>query len=167
MQTSSSSRPLWFWLLVALLIIVLDQISKWAVVFNIPYQDAWVILPVFNLTHVYNPGAAFSFLADAGGWQRHFFSALAVGASIFIVVMLRQNKHDRFLCWALALVLGGAIGNLIDRVLLGHVIDFIQVHWQDNYFPAFNVADSAISIGAVLMLWDGFFRKKPQPDAPV
>lgn len=150
-------------LLIAALAIVLDQISKWLIVSHIPLHGVVAILPVFNLTHVYNPGAAFSFLADAGGWQRHFFSALALGASIAIIFILRKHHQDKIFALALSLILGGAIGNLIDRVLLGHVIDFIQVYWGQHYFPAFNIADSAITIGAILMLWDGLFVKKPTP----
>lgn len=150
-------------LFIAAIVIILDQISKWLIVSHIPFHSAVAILPVFNLTHVYNPGAAFSFLADAGGWQRHFFSALALGASIVIIFILRKHHQDQIFALALSLILGGAIGNLIDRVLLGHVIDFIQVYWGQHYFPAFNIADSAITIGAILMLWDGLFVKKPTP----
>lgn len=147
-------------LIIAAIVIVLDQISKWLIVTGIPLHGVVPILPVFNLTHVYNPGAAFSFLADAGGWQRHFFSALAVTASVVIIVILKKHHHDKLFALALSLILGGAIGNLIDRILLGHVVDFLQVYWGNAYFPAFNIADSAITIGAALMLWDGFFIKK-------
>ena len=155
------------WLLLAFVVVILDQFSKWLVLQYIPYDKfhpaSITLLPFLNLTHVYNPGAAFSFLADAGGWQRHFFSGLAVLASGFIIVMLKKNPQDKLLALALSLILGGAVGNLIDRVLLGHVLDFIDVWWGGWHFPAFNVADSAITVGAILMLWDAMFARKQQP----
>ena len=114
---------------------------------------------VFHFTYLRNSGAAFSFLADAGGWQRIFFTAIAVIASVVIIMLLRKPQNHRLFNAALALILGGAIGNLIDRVLLGHVVDFIQVHAGGYYWPAFNVADSAITIGAALLIWDSF--RKP------
>lgn len=157
------------WLLLAFVVVILDQLSKWLILQHIPYDQyhpvTVAVLPFLNLTHVYNPGAAFSFLADAGGWQRHFFSALAVLASGFIIVMLKKNPQDKLLALALSLILGGAIGNLVDRLLLGHVLDFIDVWWGGHHFPAFNVADSAITLGAILMVWDAFFVRKPQAAA--
>lgn len=151
------------WLLLAFVVVVLDQISKWLILQHIPYLERVPVLPLLNLTHVYNPGAAFSFLADAGGWQKHFFSVLAVAASIFIIALLRKNPQDKRLSLALSLILGGAIGNLIDRLMFGHVIDFVDVYWGNAHFPAFNVADSAISIGAALMIWDSFAgSRKPE-----
>ncbi len=110
--------------------------------------------PFFNLVLVYNTGAAFSFLAGAGGWQRWFFMAVSVVVSVAIVFMLRKHERERFLSFALALVLGGALGNLYDRVMLGEVVDFVQLHAAGYYWPAFNVADSAISVGVVLLVWD-------------
>ena len=114
--------------------------------------------PFFNLVHVLNPGAAFSFLAGAGGWQRWFFSALAAGVSIFIVWMLKKNAQQRMFCWSLSLILGGAIGNLIDRVAYGHVIDFLDFHIGGWHWPAFNIADGAITIGAALFVLDELRR---------
>jgi signal peptidase II len=107
---------------------------------------------------LHNPGAAFSFLADAGGWQRWFFTIFAVGVSVMLVVWLRKVRltTEPILAIALALVLSGAVGNVIDRIEHGYVVDFIHVHWQQAYFPAFNIADSAITIGAILLLWDAF-----------
>lgn len=156
------------WLLLALVIVVLDQLTKWLVLQYIPYYEyspvRIPILPLLNLTHVYNPGAAFSFLADAGGWQRHFFSGLAIVASGFIIMMLKKDPQDKRLALALSLILGGAIGNLIDRLLLGHVLDFIDVYWGVRHFPAFNIADSAITVGAMVMIWDSLFNQKKQAD---
>ena len=107
---------------------------------------------------VYNQGAAFSFLADSGGWQRWFFSALALGVSVMIVWMLNRNSTERLFCWSLSLILGGAVGNLIDRLLYGHVIDFLDVHVGGWHWPAFNVADSAITVGAALFVLDELRR---------
>lgn len=149
----------WLWL--SVLVIVLDQITKQLILANFQPYEVLPILPVFNLTLMFNSGAAFSFLADQGGWQRWFFSAIAVVVSVVIVLWLkRMPSTDRLLAIALALVLGGALGNVWDRLMLGHVVDFIQVYWDVHYFPAFNVADSAITIGAILLLWDGFFGHK-------
>ncbi len=117
--------------------------------------DVQVIAPFFNLVLWHNTGAAFSFLAGAGGWQRWFFIGVTIAVSAVLLVMLRRSSKNRLLCVALALVLGGAGGNLWDRVTLGYVVDFIQLHAAGYYWPAFNVADSAISVGVVLILWDG------------
>jgi len=123
------------------------------------------ITPFFNLVLAYNKGAAFSFLADAGGWQRGFFISLAVVISAFLLWMMRAHPANRLLCVALALVFGGAMGNLYDRVVLGHVVDFIQIHGAGYYFPAFNVADSAISVGAGLLILDSFRKHPPASTA--
>mgnify|MGYP003298149164 CR=1 FL=1 len=112
----------------------------------------------FNIVRAHNTGAAFSFLAGAAGWQRWFFVGLGAVAAVFIVWMLRNHAGQKLFCWALALILGGALGNVIDRLLHGHVVDFIQVHWNQHYFPSFNVADSAISIGAALLILDELRR---------
>ena len=124
------------------------------------------VAPFWNWVLTFNPGAAFSFLADAGGWQRWFFTALALGVSGWIVVMLRQHRGEFRLALALSLILGGALGNVIDRVLYGVVVDFIQWHAAGFYWPSFNLADSAICLGAGLMLWDQF-RAKPEDDNEV
>jgi len=148
----------WRWLPLTLAVIVLDQFTKEMVLNNLAPYESIVVLPVLNITLMYNTGAAFSFLADAAGWQRWLFAALALGIGAAIVVWLRKLKarSQGLLACSLALILGGALGNVIDRIQLGHVIDFIHVHWNAAYFPAFNVADSAISVGAGLLLLDAF-----------
>jgi len=148
------------WIFWAVAIIALDQVSKQLVSGWLNYGEQIPILPSLNLTLAHNPGAAFSFLADAGGWQRHFFTALAIGVSGFILWVLWFKPQDAWMNWSLTLIMAGAIGNVIDRILFGHVIDFIQVFYKTWYFPAFNVADSAITIGAAVMLIDGFFHKE-------
>ena len=150
----------WLWL--SVLVFVLDQASKLFFENSLSlYQQIVVIPDYFSWSLAYNKGAAFSFLASESGWQRWFFAAIAVVVSAVLVVWLKRLKaHETWLALALALVLGGAIGNLFDRVVYGHVIDFILVHWQNRwYFPAFNLADSAITLGAILLALDMF---KPQ-----
>jgi len=148
------------WLLLALCITALDQLSKWAISARLHYAERVTLLPVFDLTLVYNPGAAFSFLADAGGWQRWFFTVLAGGVAVFIVWLLHRHRDQRRFSFALTLILGGALGNLIDRSLYGHVVDFLLFYWRDWYFPAFNLADTAISCGAVLLIADELLRAR-------
>src|SRR5690606_8621286 len=144
------------WLWVSVVVIVLDQISKYAIVRNLTEFDEIVLLPVLSIVRLHNEGAAFSILSDASGWQRWFFTLLGVAVSIGILVWLRRlpARGQSVLAAGLAFVLGGALGNVIDRVLWGHVIDFIRVHYGAWSFPAFNVADSAITIGAVLIVFD-------------
>jgi signal peptidase II len=145
------------WLPLGLLVIGLDQLVKWQVVSHLtPYQPVPVLPPVLDFTLMYNTGAAFSFLSDASGWQRWLFIALAVGVSGGIVLWLARLKarSQGLLACSLALILGGALGNVIDRVRSAHVVDFIHAHWNGHHFPAFNVADSAITIGAALLLLD-------------
>ena len=159
-DTARFGRLKWLWL--SLLVFVLDQASKLFFENSLSlYQQIVVIPDYFSWTLAYNKGAAFSFLASESGWQRWFFAAIAVVVSAVLVVWLKRLKaHETLLALALALVLGGAIGNLFDRVVYGHVIDFILVHWQNRwYFPAFNLADSAITLGAILLALDMF---KPQ-----
>jgi signal peptidase II len=142
----------------SLLVVVLDQLSKYWMVTNFAEYEVLRVWPVFNLTLVYNTGAAFSFLSDAGGWQRWFFVTIGVLVSAAMVVWLsRLDVRERLTAYGLALVVGGAIGNLIDRIVLGKVVDFLQWHWQDWYWPSFNLADSAITLGVVLLLIDGLF----------
>lgn len=147
-------------LALAALVLGLDQASKLAVLRLIePYQTI-PVLPGFNLTLAFNRGASFSFLADAGGWQRWLFSAISVAASVVIVVLLRRTAPgDRLNASGLSLVLGGALGNLIDRLWLGHVVDFLDVYYSASHWPAFNVADSAITVGAVLLVL-GMWRQE-------
>ena len=151
------------WLLLSVLILVADRVTKDIFEGTLSmYQRIEVIPGYFDWTLAYNTGAAFSFLADAAGWQRWFFAAIAIVVSVVLVVWLKRLKrHETLLAVALAMVLGGALGNLYDRVVLGHVVDFILVHWQNRwYFPAFNLADSAITLGAILLALDMF---KAQP----
>jgi len=149
------------WLLLSLLVVVLDQASKYLADEHLSYAQAVALLPVFDLTLVYNRGAAFSFLADAGGWQRWFFAALAAAVSVVLVIWIKRlRSSETLLAIALAMILGGALGNLYDRVMLGYVIDFISVHYRQYYFPAFNLADAAISVGAVLLIADSLFQRK-------
>jgi signal peptidase II len=146
------------WLGIAFAVIVLDQLTKAWIASTFQLGDARMVTPFFDLVRAHNRGAAFSFLNDASGWQRWFFIGLGVAAAAFIVWMLKRHGGQRVFGWALALILGGALGNVIDRLLHGHVIDFIQVHWKSHYFPSFNVADSAISIGAALLILDELRR---------
>lgn len=150
-----------FWLLLSLLAIVIDQWTKSIAVAHLVYAQPVPVMPMLNWTLLHNYGAAFSFLSDAGGWQRYFFTSLAsVVSVIFAVWLLRLPKNTVVLAAALSLILGGAIGNLIDRVTLGYVVDFIHVYYNDSHFPAFNIADSAITLGVILMLIDTFFLEK-------
>jgi signal peptidase II len=146
------------WLGIALVVVLLDQASKIMMSQFLLYGQSETITSYFNLVMVYNKGAAFSFLSDQPGWQRYFFTAISVIASLFILWMLRRNPTQRLFCWSLALILGGAIGNLIDRIAYGHVIDFLDFHVGGWHWPAFNVADSAITVGAILFVLDEFRR---------
>jgi signal peptidase II len=148
----------WRWLSVTAVVVLLDQLSKLWIVRHFSYGASLALLPVLNVTLRFNTGAAFSLLADASGWQRWLFTALAVLVGAAIVVWLGQlDRRQRLLALSLSLILAGALGNLIDRLRIGHVVDFVDVHWKDVHFPAFNVADSAITIGAILMLLDAWF----------
>jgi len=145
------------WLGLSLFAILLDQGTKLAIDSSMKLYQSIPILPFFKLTYVHNTGAAFSFLSEAGGWQRWFFAGLALAISCVIAVWLaRLKQHETLLAVALALVLGGAIGNLIDRLAYGYVIDFLDVYYQTWHWPAFNIADSAITLGVVLMLLESF-----------
>jgi len=145
----------WLWL--SLLALILDQWSKQIVDSGMQLYQSIPVIPYFNLTYVHNTGAAFSFLSQAGGWQRWFFAGLAFTVSVIITIWLaRLKKHETMLAIALSLVLGGAVGNLIDRLVYGYVIDFLDVYYQDWHWPAFNVADSAITVGVILMLVESF-----------
>ena len=152
------STGLLLWLGIAVIVVLLDQVSKITMSRLLVYGQSEMITPYFNLVMVYNQGAAFSFLADSGGWQRWFFSGLAFVVSLVIIWILHKNTTQRLFCWALTLILGGAVGNLIDRVLYGHVIDFLDFHIGTLHWPAFNVADSAITVGAALFVLDELRR---------
>jgi signal peptidase II len=150
----------WLWL--SLAVIGLDQATKFLVVRFFELYERVEVLPVLDFTLLHNTGAAFSMLANASGWQRPFFVTLGLVVSVMLIIwMWRSPRGDKLLPMALALILGGAIGNVIDRVRLGYVVDFIHAHWGASYFPAFNIADSAITIGAVLLIFDAFREKRP------
>ncbi len=149
----------WLWL--SALVVILDQLTKQIAEHTLTLFQPLPVLPFFNLTLMYNTGAAFSFLAGAGGWQRWFFLGLSLLVSIVLVVWIaRLKRGEGLIASALALILGGAVGNMIDRAVFGHVIDFIQVYYERWYFPAFNLADSAITIGAVLLIMDSLLGSR-------
>jgi len=148
------------WLSLSALIIVLDQASKLWITSHFAYGESLTVLSVFDLVLAHNTGAAFSFLSDAGGMQRWLFSVIAVVASVWIVWLLRRHSAQTLFALALSLILGGALGNLIDRIAYGYVVDFLSFHWDEHYFPAFNLADSAITCGAFLMILDSFKERK-------
>jgi signal peptidase II len=149
------------WILVAILVIALDQLSKWWIRALFELYEAIPVFPGLQIIYVRNLGAAFSFLSSAGGWQRWFFIVLSVLASIAIVIWIsRLSKQRRLEALGLSLVLGGAIGNLVDRVLLGYVVDFIDVYYQSWHWPVFNVADSAITVGVAIMIIDILFYQR-------
>lgn len=152
------------WLLISVVVVALDLWTKFLVQESLSFGEFVPVWPVFNLTLTYNPGAAFSFLADAGGWQRYFFALVAVIAVVVMLVWLLRLKQQPLLSCALALVIGGALGNLYDRIMLGHVVDFLDFYWGDYHFPAFNLADSAITLGAILLIIDTIFSKETQHD---
>ena len=161
MRERQASWTRWLWL--SAVLVVLDLATKALVTDTFRYGEVREVTPFFNLVLVHNTGAAFSFLAEAGGWQRWFFTAVAVAISAMLIWMLRKPGTGTLLSFGLALVLGGALGNLYDRVTLGYVVDFVQLHAGGYYFPAFNVADSAITAGVVLLIWDSV---RPTPRAP-
>jgi signal peptidase II len=154
-------RKLWPYLLLALLVIVIDQLTKVAVLERFELGERLSVIPgFFDLTLLFNRGAAFSFLAGHDGWQRWFFILIALGASGFIIHLLMRHGHQRMFSIALGLILGGAVGNVIDRLIYGQVVDFLLFHQGGWYFPAFNIADSAITVGAVLLILDELLRMK-------
>ncbi len=153
------------WLGMSAAIVAADLATKAWVSRALAFGDVVVVTPFFNLVLAHNTGAAFSFLAGAGGWQRWFFSAVAIVISGVLVVMLSRPHRDRLVPLALSLVLGGAIGNLWDRLTLGHVVDFVQLHAGGYYWPAFNVADSAICVGVAILVWDGLRGDPAKPES--
>ena len=155
---SSSSPSLAVWLGLAVAVILLDQFTKTLIVGYFQLGDSRTVTCFFNVVRVHNHGAAFSFLAEASGWQRWFFIGLASVVSVFIVVMLKKHPGQKLFCFALAMILGGAIGNVIDRAIHGYVVDFIQVHAAGKFFPSFNLADSAITLGAICLILDELRR---------
>jgi signal peptidase II len=150
--------PLTRWLVLAWCLLIIDQLTKLWFDSSLRYGERVQVLPFFDFTLLYNPGAAFSFLADQAGWQRWFFTVLGLGAAVFMLWMMHTNRTQRRLLLALALILSGALGNVIDRIAYGHVIDFLLFYWQNWYYPAFNVADSCITLGAILLILDEILR---------
>ena len=146
------------WLGLALAIFIADQLTKMLILGSYQLGDSTYVTSFFNIVRAHNTGAAFSFLASASGWQRWFFTAIGVAAAVFIIWMLRAHAGKKLFSFALALILGGAVGNVVDRLLHGYVVDFVQVHWRGWYFPAFNVADSAITVGAACLILDELLR---------
>ena len=164
-MTKNPSPSLLLWLGIALVILLADQATKLLIVDSFALGDSQTVTTFFNLVRVHNSGAAFSMLSTASGWQRWFFTAIGVVATLFILWLLRSHPTQKLFCFALALVLGGAVGNVIDRIAYGHVVDFLDFHWDwlspvfyQGHFPAFNVADSAISVGAVCLILDELIR---------
>jgi signal peptidase II len=156
---SSGNASLTPWLGIAFIVILLDQITKITITRTLMHGEEKSITSFFNLVLAYNEGAAFSFLSNQGGWQRYLFAGIAIAAVVFIVYLLRRHAGQRMFCWALALIMGGALGNLIDRIAYGHVVDFLDFHWRGmGHFPAFNIADSGITIGAILFIVDELRR---------
>jgi signal peptidase II len=154
----SAVRGMLPWLSLALLLALLDQLTKVLILGAFEHGQSTPMTSFFNLVRVHNSGAAFSFLADASGWQRWFFTAIGVAATVFIVYLLRAHPGQRLFCFALACILGGAVGNVIDRLLHGYVVDFLDFHWGGWHFPAFNLADSAITLGAICLILDELLR---------
>lgn len=155
MTAESDKTRFWVWIVVGVAVVALDQVTKFVASTYLEYGQPVVVLPVFNLTLMHNTGAAFSFLSDAGGWQRWFFTVVSAVVSVLLLLWIyRLRREQWWLALALALILGGALGNLIDRVLYGYVVDFISVHYDKWFFPAFNIADSGITVGAGMMIID-------------
>jgi len=155
-KSSSSLTP---WLGIAFIIILLDQLSKITITRMFHLGEEKFITSFFNLVLAYNKGAAFSFLQHSGGWQRYFFTAIGLAAAVYIIILFKKHGGQRMFSWALSLILGGALGNVIDRLMYGHVVDFLDFHWDGlGHFPAFNLADSAICLGAALFILDELRR---------
>jgi signal peptidase II len=159
LTVGGSSGSMLPWLGVALIVLIADQFTKVLILGYYKYGDATVVTSFFNIVRAHNTGAAFSFLAAASGWQRWLFTGLGIAATLFILYMLRTHAGQKLFSFALACILGGAVGNVIDRLLYGYVVDFLQFHWGNRwYFPAFNVADSAITVGAACLILDELLR---------
>ncbi len=154
----SGGSALWPWLGLALALLLADQFTKVLILGYYRLGDATEVTSFFNIVRVHNSGAAFSFLASASGWQRWFFTAIGLGAAVFITYLLRSHPGQKLFSFALACILGGAIGNVIDRLLYGYVVDFLDFHYAGWHFPAFNIADAAISIGAACLILDELLR---------
>jgi signal peptidase II len=162
---ASAGPGLWFWLALAGVVILADQVTKTLILGEFQYLESRPVTSFFNLVRAHNTGAAFSFLADASGWQRWFFIGLGFAASAFIIWMIRQHPQQKLFCFAVTMIMGGALGNVVDRLLHGYVVDFLQFRFQvlepifrGGYFPSFNLADSAITLGAVCLILDELLR---------
>jgi signal peptidase II len=156
-------KGLMLWLLISVVVIILDQLSKAAINSHLVYGESIAVTSFFNLVLAHNTGAAFSFLSNAGGMQRWIFTAIALIASVWIIWLLRKHQSEKLFSFALAFILGGALGNLIDRICYGYVVDFLDFYWGNSHFAAFNVADSAITCGAMLLILDSFNSKSQTP----
>jgi signal peptidase II len=157
---SPSTGAMLPWLGLALILLIADQFTKVLILGFYQLGDSSPVTSFFNIVRVHNSGAAFSFLASASGWQRWFFTAVGVGAAVFIIYMLRSHPGQKLFSFALACILGGAIGNVIDRLLYGYVVDFLDFHWGAYHWPAFNIADSAVCIGACILVWLSLARRE-------
>jgi len=157
-SAAGASTGLWLWLSLALLVLLADQFTKVWIVGSYQWGDILPLTSFFNLVRVHNEGAAFSFLSQAGGWQRWFFTGLGTTAALLMVWLLQKHAGQKLFGFAIACVLGGAVGNVIDRVLYGYVVDFLDFHYAGIHFPAFNVADSAITLGAACLILDELLR---------
>ena len=164
-MAKNTSPSMLLWLGIALVVLLADQFTKLLIVGSFQLGDSQTVTSFFNLVRVHNSGAAFSMLSTASGWQRWFFTGIGIVATFFILWLLRSHPTQKLFCFALALVLGGAVGNVIDRIAYGHVVDFLDFHWDwlspvfyEGHFPAFNIADSAISLGAVALIVDELIR---------
>ena len=155
---NATGLGLMHWLAIALVLVLADQFTKILVLGSFQLGEGKLVTGFFNLVRVHNAGAAFSFLAGASGWQRWFFTALGLVAAVVIVWMIKSHPGQRLFCLAMAGILGGAVGNVIDRVLYGYVVDFLDFHWAGMHFPAFNLADSAITLGAAGLILDELLR---------
>ena len=165
--TARNGPRIWFWLAWAVVLLVADQITKTLILDNYRLGDSTVITSFFNIVRAHNTGAAFSFLANAGGWQRWLFTGIGAVATVFIVWQLRAHPGQKLFCFSLASILGGAVGNVVDRLMHGYVVDFLDFHWDflsgifhGGHFPAFNLADMAISVGAVCLILDELLRMR-------
>ena len=155
----ASSGGMLPWLALALILLIADQFTKVLITGYYQYGDSTVVTSFFNIVRAHNTGAAFSFLAAASGWQRWLFTGIGLAATVFILYLLKTHAGQRLFCFAMACILAGAIGNVVDRLVRGYVVDFLQFHWHDRwYFPAFNVADTAITIGAACLILDELLR---------
>ena len=165
-QAGRTGSGMWPWLAWAVFLMGADQITKTLILNHYQLGDSTFITSFFNIVRAHNTGAAFSFLSDAGGWQRWLFTGIGVAATIFIVWQLRAHPGQKLFSFALSSILGGAVGNVVDRLMHGYVVDFLQFHYAGWYFPSFNLADSAITVGAACLILDEVLRSRRKPISP-